>query len=125
MTSNSGVPAAAVTNCVLFYSHQCPHCRDVLHKLRESGLEHEFDRVDVLTDPVPAGVTSVPTVYEKRTCKLHEGAQVFELLARMEEAQVTGYELRTHGRDAHIAFSDLDFTASHRGDAYSWIQDDA
>ena len=101
----------------MFYSDSCKYSRDVLTSLNERHLADKFDLVDVVTNPVPAGVTSVPTVYEKVTCSLRKGAEVFQLVEELSKDELTCYEF---GQDT-MGYSDLDFTKSSTTSSYSWI----
>jgi|TARA_B000000477_G_C6053044_1_gene211075 hypothetical protein len=102
---------------VLFYSEDCKYCREALQTLNNNQLTDKFDLVDVLKNPLPAGVTSVPTVYEKITCNLSKGAEVFNLIEDMSKSQVTSYEFGQSG----MGFTDLDFTKSSNIESFSWI----
>jgi hypothetical protein len=105
---------------VLFYSNQCSHCAKVLTSLKEHQLTHMFELVDVVAKPPPSTITSVPTVYEKITYKIHVGEQVFELLDEMCKNLVTSYELKTNDTSG-ISFTDVDFQKSERCDNFSWF----
>ena len=102
---------------VLFYADSCKFCREFMSKMNQNQLGDNFEMVDVMTTPPPAGVTSVPTVYEKVTCKLRKGDDVFSLLDDMGKDVISNYEF---GHGMH--YSDLEFTSSSNTESFSWIE---
>lgn len=105
---------------VLFYSKLCPHSVKALSVIKENDLEHLFELTDVVQAPPPSAVTSVPTVYEKITYKLHVGEAVFGLLDELCKSAVSSYEFGSDGKKG-IRFTDVDFVKSERCENFSWF----
>lgn len=123
-TTTNGDSTQSYASYVLFHSDQCQHCVKLLQLLNRNQMTDMFELVDVMLKSVPTAISSVPTVYEKNTSKLHVGQEVFELVEEMSKHNIVSYEFGGIGStssDRGISFSDVDFGKTERSCTFSYI----